>query len=159
MAMMMIVLTMMMTFFRQVIPENVHVSSESASGSSTTGAAVVPRRMFEHFQEIDAKDHLGKWYQAFVIETTDDGIAVHFSGWSQIWDEFVPTSQITKRVRSRSMHTETGEDGPETVAEVRTRALPAHTHYESCLAGACSVFRFYAPRGRDDATAAKRGHF
>jgi hypothetical protein len=75
--------------------------------------------MFEHFQEIDAKDHLGKWYQAFVIETADDGIAVHFSGWSQIWDEFVPTSQIAARVRNRSPRTETGEAGPETVEEVR----------------------------------------
>jgi hypothetical protein len=104
--------------------------------------------MFKQFEEIDARDHLGKWYQAFVIETADDGIAVHFSGWSQIWDEFVPVSQIAARVRARnkcaapshqcvcaailstlfphfpcvqrvSRRTETGELGPETVEDVR----------------------------------------
>ncbi len=87
-------------------------------------------------------------YQAFVIETADDGIAVHFSGWSQIWDEFVPASQIETRVRARNMYaeliprcffatlcadslpslhfcntfsryTETGELGPETAEDVR----------------------------------------
>jgi hypothetical protein len=103
--------------------------------------------MFDHFQEIDAKDHVGKWYQsfiiqykivtlysgkwyqAFVIEAADDGIAVHFSGWSQIWDEFVPTSQIAARVRSRSSRTETGEGGAETVEEVRA-LYSGFTHRE-----------------------------
>jgi hypothetical protein len=75
--------------------------------------------MFTHFQEIDARDHLGKWYQAFVIETADDGIAVHFSGWSQVWDEFVPTSQLSTRVRKRNSYTETGDLGPETAEDVR----------------------------------------
>ena len=81
--------------------------------------AASPRAVFEHFQEIDAKDHLGKWYQAFVIEAADDGIAVHFSGWSQIWDEFVPANQIASRVRARSRHTAVGRTGPEAKQDVR----------------------------------------
>ena len=74
---------------------------------------------FEFLQEIDAMDHLGQWYQAFVIETAHDGIAVHFSGWSQIWDEFVPTSQISTRVRARGKGTAVGQWGPEPKEDVR----------------------------------------
>ncbi len=74
---------------------------------------------FEFLQEIDAMDHLGQWYQAFVIETAHDGIAVHFSGWSQIWDEFVPTSQISTRTRARGKGTAVGQWGPEPKEDVR----------------------------------------
>ena len=44
---------------------------------------------------------------------------LHFHSFSQIWDEFVPSSQISTRVRPRNSHTETGELGPETVDDVR----------------------------------------
>ncbi len=64
-----------------------------------------------------------------MIETADDGVAVHFSGWSQIWDEFVPVSQIASRVRSRSPRSETGEAGAETVEDVRA-LYSGYTHTE-----------------------------
>ena len=140
----------------QVIPSNDHVTSEAAretEGDKTT-APTGPRRMFEHFQEIDCKDHLGKWYvppppalcfcnnlsmyQAFVIETADDGIAVHFSGWSQIWDEFIPKSQLAKRVRSRGVFTETGENGPETVNEVCASLPPLCFCNILCMSVPCT---------------------
>ena len=124
----------------QVIPSNDHVTSEAAreTGGDKTSTPTGPRRMFEHFQEIDCKDHLGKWYQAFVIETADDGIAVHFSGWSQIWDEFIPKSQLAKRVRSRGVFTETGENGPETVNEVCASLPPLCFCNILCMSVPCT---------------------
>jgi hypothetical protein len=56
----------------------------------------------EQLEEVDALDHTGCWYQAFVIKRTDAGALVHFEGTDMSCDETIPLADIPSRIRVRS---------------------------------------------------------
>jgi hypothetical protein len=72
----------------------------------------------KQWQEIDATDYEGKWFQAVVILRNDHHIRVHFLGWEKIWCENIPIEESHSRIRDRRHDTKTGPGGPQTIKAV-----------------------------------------
>ena len=47
-------------------------------------------RKFEVKQWVDCLDTVGKWCEAIVVNVKPDGVSVHYDGWADRWDEFLP---------------------------------------------------------------------
>jgi len=53
---------------------------------------------------VDAKDKNGDWYQAIIIHSDDDTIAVHFLGWERRWDEVIRERDRIAPLMSHTTH-------------------------------------------------------
>lgn len=60
-------------------------------------------RRFEIGQWIDVKDTIDKWLEAEVVKIARDAVKVHYRGWSEDWDEWIPIS--SKRIAFFRTHT------------------------------------------------------
>ncbi len=69
----------------------------------------------QHWQEIDACDYEGQWFQAVVVAINDHHIRVHFLGWEKIWCENIPIEDSHFRIRSRQHDSKTGPGPPQTI--------------------------------------------
>lgn len=47
-------------------------------------------------QRIECKDSLGKWIESFIIEDADDQIKVHYKGFAQKFDEWIPRTALSR---------------------------------------------------------------
>jgi hypothetical protein len=72
---------------------------------------------------VDAKDKVGKWYQAFIVDGSvlvdceSENVTIHFMGWDSKWDEVFPRSKYNTHIRCRSS-CPVGPNGPETIEDV-----------------------------------------
>jgi hypothetical protein len=74
----------------------------------------------QQWQEIDASDYEGKWFQAFVVARTDQYICVHFVGWEKLWCENIPIKEVHLRIRSRRQDSKTGPLGSQSIRAVKS---------------------------------------
>jgi hypothetical protein len=100
----------------------------------------------KQWQEIDATDFEGIWFQAVVILRDDHHIRVHFVGWDKIWCENIPIEELHCRIRNRRHHSETGPGGPQTIKAVMA------LYRCGCVAGRDSSVTFI----RDDVSGIQR---
>jgi hypothetical protein len=86
---------------------------------------------------VDAKDKVGKWYQAFIVngsvlgDCESENVTIHFMGWDSKWDEVFPRSKYDTHIRHRTS-CPVGPNGPETIEDVLKK-------YPSATTGARSV--------------------
>lgn len=52
---------------------------------------------------IDARDHIGKWYESTILYVEDDLVKVHYNGTKPKWDEAIP--KISNRLAKKGKHT------------------------------------------------------
>ena len=101
---------------------NVAVASATMPPMDPEANALSPAFSFamslKQWQEIDATDYEGKWFQAVVILCNDHHIRVHFLGWEKIWCENIPIEESHSRIRDRRHDTKTGPGGPQTIKAV-----------------------------------------
>jgi hypothetical protein len=71
------------------------------------------------FEEVDAMNKQGKWFQAFVIHATASVKKIHFMGWQKSHDEDIPADRFDTHIRPRSAACEIGPRGKETSEAVR----------------------------------------
>ena len=71
------------------------------------------------FEEVDAMNKQGKWFQAFVVSGTASSKKVHFMGWQKSHDEEIPADKFDTHIRARSAACEIGPRGKETADTVR----------------------------------------
>ncbi len=71
------------------------------------------------WQEIDASDYEGEWFQAVVVLRNDQYIRVHFVGWDKKFHENIAMEEVHCRIRSRRRDSKTGPGGPQTITEVK----------------------------------------
>ena len=77
-------------------------------------------------QEVDAKDSMGSWYQAFIVKKDEKEALVHFSGWGKETAEKIKIADFPTRIRARSSSTATGQAVLPSKDEVRKMfGLPA----------------------------------
>ena len=64
------------------------------------------------FQEVDALDSSGQWYQALIVKRSDAGALVHYQGKDISCDEVIPLADLSTRVRVRVAYSraETSEE-------------------------------------------------
>ena len=72
----------------------------------------------KQWQEIDATDYEGKWFQAVVVLRNEHHIRVHFSGWDKHWCENIPVQESYCRLRPRRQDTRVGPGGAQSVKGV-----------------------------------------
>jgi hypothetical protein len=72
----------------------------------------------KQWQEIDATDYEGKWFQAVVVLRNEHYIRVHFVGWETQWSENIPVQEAYCRLRPRRPDTKVGLEGAQTVKNV-----------------------------------------
>jgi hypothetical protein len=73
----------------------------------------------ESFEEVDAMNKQGKWFQAFVVHATPSIKKIHFMGWQKSHDEDIPCDLWDARIRPRSAACDTGPRGSETSEAVK----------------------------------------
>ena len=80
----------------------------------------------KQWQEIDATDYEGKWFQAFVVWRNEHHIRVHFMGWQKQWCENISIIESYRRLRPRNADTKVGPGGPQTVKDIMAlyRCMP-----------------------------------
>jgi hypothetical protein len=85
---------------------------------------------------VDAKDKVGKWYQAFIVngsvlgDCESENVTIHFMGWDSKWDEVFPRSKYDTHIRHRTS-CPVGPNGPETIEDV-LKKYPA-TIFHACI--------------------------
>jgi hypothetical protein len=72
----------------------------------------------KQWNEIDASDYEGKWFQAFVVWRNEHHIRVHFVGWQKQWCENISIIESYARLRPRNADTKIGPGGPQTVKDI-----------------------------------------
>jgi len=88
----------------------------------TASTALTPAELFvnslQQWQEIDATDYEGSWFQAVVVLRTSSHVRVHFVGWERRWCENIPIEDAKGRLRERRDDTRVGQEGAQTVEDV-----------------------------------------
>ena len=59
------------------------------------------RVRFSEGMQVDASDHLGRWYEAVIVTKGEGSVRVHFEGLSDKWDEDIPIAAYTYRIAPR----------------------------------------------------------
>jgi hypothetical protein len=122
------------------------IDMESLS-SATTNIAKIERikpdvefvAHLKQWQEIDATDYEGKWFQAVVVLRNEHYIRVHFVGWGTQWSENIPVQEAYYRLRSRRPDTKVGPEGAQALKNVMTLYRcgssayhPIHYYFMQC---------------------------
>ena len=71
------------------------------------------------FEEVDAMNKQGKWFQAFIVRATPSSKKIHFMGWQKSHDEDIPSDRFDTHIRPRSTTCEIGPRGKEAADAVR----------------------------------------
>jgi len=103
-------------------------SAPATALTAASGAAVRTSVPVHHqdVEEVDAKDWMGNWYQAFIVKRDEKEALVLFSGWGKEQAATIPISELPQRIRARSASTATGQGILPTKDEVRKMfQLPA----------------------------------
>ena len=96
--------------------------SEKAPATDTflTISRIIPLLLKrESFEEVDAMNKQGKWFQAFVVHSTPSIKKIHFMGWQKSHDEDIPCDLWESRIRPRSTECDIGPRGKETPDAVK----------------------------------------
>jgi hypothetical protein len=93
----------------------------------------------KQWQEIDATDYEGKWFQAVVVLRNEHHIRVHFLGWDKHWCENIPVQESYYRLRPRRQDTRVGPGGAQSVTGVMALHRRASTPCLRCIAVAFVV--------------------
>jgi hypothetical protein len=92
----------------------------SAFDTFLTIARIIPLLLIrESFEEVDAMNKQGKWFQAFVVHATPSIKKIHFMGWQKSHDEDIPCDLWESRIRPRSAACDIGPRGKETSDAVK----------------------------------------
>ncbi|XP_064652350.1 PHD finger protein 20-like protein 1 isoform X2 [Lineus longissimus] len=95
---------------------NLSSASVSSAGSSLKSSRfpVRPGISWRVNARVEAMDFLEKWYPAKIVEMDEDDltILIHFEGWNQRYDEWVPMT--TDRLRPMTRHSDRKEGKPVT---------------------------------------------
>jgi hypothetical protein len=87
----------------------------------------------KQWQEIDATDYEGKWFQAVVVLRNEHHVRVHFSGWDKQWCENIPLEESYCRLRPRRQDTRVGPGGAQSVKAVMALHRRASTSCLRCI--------------------------
>lgn len=87
----------------------------------------------KQWQEIDATDYEGKWFQAVVVLRNEHHIRVHFLGWDKHWCENIPVQESYCRLRPRRQDTRVGPGGAQSVKGVMALHRRASTRCLRCI--------------------------
>ena len=101
-------------------------AASSPLNPSSTSPDVAFVKSITQWQEIDATDYEGIWYQAVAVLRNDHYIRVHFVGWDKNWCENIPVEDAHCRLRARRADTKFGPRGAETVRQVMALFRCAH---------------------------------
>jgi hypothetical protein len=92
----------------------------AAFGVFSTVLRVMPLLLTRDvFEEVDAMNKQGKWFQAFVVDATSSFKRVHFMGWQKHRDEDIPADCFETHIRPRTSTCEMGPKGKESAEAVR----------------------------------------
>ena len=74
------------------------------------------KRKFQLGQWVDAKDTIDQWLEAEIIDTDNTDVCVHYNGWGERWDEWIP--------KDRCLYT---------ILQILPSSLLSYTNTENCL--------------------------
>jgi hypothetical protein len=93
---------------------------DAAFGIFSTVLRVMPLLLIRDvFEEVDAMNKQGKWFQAFVVGATSSFKKIHFMGWQKSHDEDIPADRFDTHIRPRSAACDIGPRGKETSEAIR----------------------------------------
>lgn len=92
----------------------------AAFGVLSTILRIMPLLIIrDAFEEVDAMNKQGKWFQAFVVEATPSMKRIHFMGWQKSHVEDIPSDRFETHIRPRSAACDVGPRGKETSEAIK----------------------------------------